>query len=568
MATTVIDRLIVTLGLDPKGFKKGQQEASKALKSTKDSVKSAADDMGKAIQGVAKEFALAFLGFESAVGLAKMLATLNDATTQLGRLSANTGIAANELKNWQNATELAGGSAQDFNATINEIQKQQTSFSLTGQASWLGYLRQLKIGLLDVSGNPRSPLQLLLELSERFTHMSRPQAFQVGQQMGLTPGILNLLLQGPPAIQALIDKQRQLHQVTNDDTEAAARLSASWTLLMQQGQSLGQDLLTTISPALQKVADTVQTVIKAFKDGTSSGTGFGKVLGFIGDVVSILASYVRLAVAGLTLLGQAFANSKIGKFLIAIFGKAFNAIAGIAHSGAGQLGAQVKEAEEAAYGKGSVTATGKATNDAVAAAVTPGGGTSSATRGLRNNNPGNIKYGPFAIRQGATGQDAGGFAIFPSLAAGKAAANALLDSYQKQGINTIGGIINRYAPAKDHNDVNAYTGALSKATGRGVNEQLSPGDRAALLSAIFLHESGKGAGGFVAAAGGPRGAGAATALIANSRGAGAGGSVTTVDIDSITVHTAATDANGVASGIDHALKRRLNASQADTGQRS
>lgn len=564
MATTVIDQLIVTLGLDPKGFKKGQREADKALKATKDSVKSAADDMGKAIAGVAKEFALAFLGFESAVGLAKMLAALNDATTVLGRLSANTGIAANELKNWQNATELAGGSAEDFNATINEIQKQQTSFSLTGQASWLGYLRQLKIGLLDVSGSPRSPLQLLLELSERFTHLSRPQAFQLGQQMGLTPGILNLLLQGPPAIQALIDKQRELHQITKDDTDASAQLSASWTLLMQQGKSLGQDLLTTISPALKKIFDGIQSVVQAFKNGAGAGTTFGKVIGFIGDTLSIIIGFIRLAVAGLTLLGQAFANSAIGKFLIRIFGSAASKVADFVHAFAESQGEGVKAAEAGAYGHtADPTKAGGAVNAAVAAATTPGGG----TRGLRNNNPGNIEYGPFAIKHGATGTD-GRFAIFPTIEMGKAAANALLDSYQRQGINTIGGITNRYSPAKDHNDVVAYNAALVKATGRGVNEQLTPGDRAALLAAIFAHESGPGAGGFVARAGGIRGAGAATGLLASTRGAGAASSVTTVDIDSITVHTAATDANGVATGIDRALKRRLSASQADTGQRS
>lgn len=564
MATTVIDQLIVTLGLDPKGFKKGQREADKALKSAKDSVKSASADMSKAIAGVAKEFALAFLGFESAVGLAKMLASLNDATTQLGRLAANTGIAASELKNWQNATELAGGSAEDFNATVNEIQKQQTSFSLTGQASWLGYLRQLKVGLLDLNGNPRSPLQLLLELSERFTHLSRPQAFQIGQQMGLTPGILNLLLQGPSAIQSLIDKQHDLHQITKDDTDASAQLSASWTLLMQQGKSLGQDLLTKIAPALQAVFNGIQSIVQAFKGGEAGAGTFGKAIMYVKDIFILIASAVRLVIAGLVALGHLWANSAFGKFVDNAIGNVIHKVATLVHSAAGAASSTTAAVEAKVYGNTTdPTKSGAAVNRATAAATTPGGG----NRGLRNNNPGNIEYGPFAIKHGAIGTD-GRFAIFPTIEIGRAAANSLLDSYQRQGINTIGGIINRYAPKKDHNDVVAYGAALSKATGRGLNDQLLPSDRAALLAAIFAHESGAGAGSFVAAAGAARGAGAATGLLASQRGGAAAGNVTTVDIDQITVHTAATDANGVAAGIDKAMQRRLSASQTDTGQRS
>jgi hypothetical protein len=47
------------------------------------------------------------------------------------------------------------------------------------------------------------------------------------------------------------------------------------------------------------------------------------------------------------------------------------------------------------------------------------------SRSFRNRNPGNIKYGPFAERLGATGKDAGGFAIFPSDEAGAKAHRAL-----------------------------------------------------------------------------------------------------------------------------------------------
>jgi hypothetical protein len=53
------------------------------------------------------------------------------------------------------------------------------------------------------------------------------------------------------------------------------------------------------------------------------------------------------------------------------------------------------------------------------------------TRGLRNNNPGNIEFGSFAKKYGATGSD-GRFAIFPTMVDGIRAIAELLIVYSVQ----------------------------------------------------------------------------------------------------------------------------------------
>lgn len=65
------------------------------------------------------------------------------------------------------------------------------------------------------------------------------------------------------------------------------------------------------------------------------------------------------------------------------------------------------------------------------------------TRPNKNNNPGDIEFGPFAKQHGATGSD-GRFAIFPSAAAGFAAMGALLRKHYA-GL-TIKAALNKYAP--------------------------------------------------------------------------------------------------------------------------
>ncbi len=118
----------------------------------------------------------------------------------------------------------------------------------------------------------------------------------------------------------------------------------------------------------------------------------------------------------------------------------------------------------------------------------------SQPRGIRNNNALNIERSPFADRQGAVGDD-GRFARFETPAAGIAAAAELLQIYQsRHGLNTIAGIIGRWAPAGDGNDVSAYAAAVSRSTGFGVDQELNlqnPATMQAVLTAMIEHENGQ-----------------------------------------------------------------------------
>lgn len=76
-------------------------------------------------------------------------------------------------------------------------------------------------------------------------------------------------------------------------------------------------------------------------------------------------------------------------------------------------------------------------------------------RGIRNNNPLNIRAAKNEW-QGQCGIDEGGFCIFESLEMGYRAAFRLLDTYRrKYNINTLKGIIYRWAPPEE-NDTNHY----------------------------------------------------------------------------------------------------------------
>lgn len=113
-------------------------------------------------------------------------------------------------------------------------------------------------------------------------------------------------------------------------------------------------------------------------------------------------------------------------------------------------------------------------------------------RGLRNNNPLNIEAGGFTEGQpGFSGSD-GRFARFETPEQGVGAANKLLDVYQnKHGLNTVSGIVNRWAPAGDGNNVNSYAANVARQLGIDPNAPIPPEMRPQLIAAMGQHENGR-----------------------------------------------------------------------------
>lgn len=113
-------------------------------------------------------------------------------------------------------------------------------------------------------------------------------------------------------------------------------------------------------------------------------------------------------------------------------------------------------------------------------------------RGIRNNNPGNLEYSKTNPWVGQTGDD-GRFAKFETPEHGIRALGRNLLSYQRQGIDTVSDIINRWAPPSDNNNTDAYIQAVCAQLGVTADQQLdasNPDTLKALCAAIIQHENG------------------------------------------------------------------------------
>lgn len=119
----------------------------------------------------------------------------------------------------------------------------------------------------------------------------------------------------------------------------------------------------------------------------------------------------------------------------------------------------------------------------------------STARGIRNNNPGNIRWGddwkglvPTAQRTDKS------FCQFISPEYGIRAMIIILHNYQrKYGLNTVSDIIKRWAPPNENN-TQAYINSVAQATGVTPEQRIDTSDSRFmmnLLQAIVKHENGK-----------------------------------------------------------------------------
>ena len=126
-------------------------------------------------------------------------------------------------------------------------------------------------------------------------------------------------------------------------------------------------------------------------------------------------------------------------------------------------------------------------------------------RGIRRNNPGNIEWGdPWQGLANPKDYPADRFAAFVSAVYGiRALARTLITYYDKRKANdgskidSLQEIVERWAPAADNNDVDAYARQLAKLLpGIGPKDETlnlhDPVQLRAIVEGIILHENGRG----------------------------------------------------------------------------
>lgn len=563
---TVIDALVMTLGLDVADFNKNEKDANERLNKFKKESNAVAKDVADGGKRMAEGFAfvkrellgvLAALG--ATMGIKEFISSNVQGQAALGRLSRNLQISARDLEAWGLVAKEMGGQAEDAFGALQNVATGLAEASIKGHSALTDLARANGIDLAGVKNSEDA----LIRISARLSQLPRQQAQFLANQLGVG-SMYNQLMLGPEALQRRLEAARGLSRVTEESTAAAERLQARWADIQQRFKETSEIAFSKLSPALERMATQFTQWLDSV-DWDKVGKGIEKLASYAKSFADEIAS-ARKDINSIDWgpLGDVLKTAvEHARQFLGYVEKIRDFGTGVRHK-VGQWAADHAN-DPAVAAPGSVASrfmkwlAGK-NNIPVKPA------SASVSRGIRNNNPGNLNY---AGQRGAhleAGPN-GRFAVFGTQDEGIAALAAQLGLYAKRGNDTIAGIVNQYAPASDGNDVSAYIADLTRSTGRKANEHLNLNDPSVLvplMQAIIRHE---GNGSFSQAKimrGITVGAGTTAALRGNVRGS-TSTSTAEVHIGKIDVNTQATDARGIARDLGHAIQNQGMVALADTG---
>lgn len=255
---TVIDTLIVELGLDPKNFTKGQKDAIDSMRKMQEG----AERGGKNIEAQGKKFSQFFGGIkQQALGLfaafmggrgAKDFAIyLTNINSQAGRTAYTLKMTSKELVAWQNIARQTGGSAEEMAGAMQGLSGQVYDFlNGIGDGKFLGVFTAMHVDIKKANGEIKTASELFFDLARAVEKMDPARARSLLASLGLPDGVISSFLLGEKRLKGLYDTQMQLATASTKDTAAAGELAKSWNEATTAAERLGTKVMTLLTPAM------------------------------------------------------------------------------------------------------------------------------------------------------------------------------------------------------------------------------------------------------------------------------------------------------------------------------
>jgi hypothetical protein len=467
------------------------------------------------VKNVTKEVAaMGLAAAAAAAAVAAAVVKMADQLEELYFMSQRTGAAAENIKAIGYAASQMGSSVEGARGSVESLAK-----FLRENPGGEGLLASIGVQTRDVNGALRDTTDIMKDIGKRLSGMPQYRAISYANVFGIDYKTLMALERGVDKFSGRYkDMLRRFGLNVGEATKKSHDLMVSWRDMKEQAGILGTIVGTTLIGAFDELQHRWQSLDESQKANIKTGAEW--IAGIVGGVALIMAGpvvWIAALAAGIVALWDDYQVWKEGgkslidwgkwepgitsaikavKILGGVIADTFEKMESLSDKvfGGTKIGDKIgegtarilgffgnKEAQQAVDRMDHPGEKLPASMDPQASRSTP--------RGIRNNNPGNIIYGGFARRQGATGQDSAGFAIFPTAGMGQAAINANLSSYGNKGFDTPSLIAHRWSTT----DQDAYTNRLSGLFGGDPDKKLNMSDPAvinALQNAIILQENG------------------------------------------------------------------------------
>ncbi|HBR1847739.1 TPA: transglycosylase SLT domain-containing protein [Klebsiella pneumoniae] len=340
MAATVIDALLVTLGLDTSDFRKGQKDVSDDLKKQREDAKKTAKEMAEqgkkaaAFFGSIKTELLALTGVTvTAGGLMSLVKNTTSSLMDLSIQSKALGMSAKELDGWAKSAEAAGSSAEKITNVLKGFQdaKQGATFGdFTNPLYEVAPILRRLTGV-EINTSKDDVPTIARKVFSALQKVKNPAMRRVlAERVGIDDATLQRNQEG----QFLpdVDRLTKSSGITDASTKGAKEFTAAWAELNQNLDTTKNQFYTFLIPyvrefngVLRDLSDWMKSHPKEMKAGIDAFFGAIKdVAAAANDAADAVGGWNNVIVALLALKvaswfrGIAFALSGPGGLIFAI----------------------------------------------------------------------------------------------------------------------------------------------------------------------------------------------------------------------------------------------------------
>ncbi|HCL6147236.1 lytic transglycosylase domain-containing protein [Escherichia coli] len=282
MAATVIDALLITLGLDTSDFRKGQKDVSDDLKKQREDAKKTAKEMAEQGKKAASFFSsiktelLALTGVTfTAGGLISFVKSTTSGLMDLSIQSKALGLSARELDGWSKSAEAAGSSAEKISASLQGFQGAiqgarvgDYSSSIFGGLAQLNALtgQNFDVWGQDASSLAKTSLDALRKISDP----------NLRRQVGLSLGFDDATLQSNQEGKFLpdVDRLTKSSGITDSSTKGAKEFTAAWAELGQNLDTVKNQIYVGLIPTIRDL----NGILIEWSSGNAKSSSFFKEL--------------------------------------------------------------------------------------------------------------------------------------------------------------------------------------------------------------------------------------------------------------------------------------------------
>lgn len=309
---------------DAEALDSGLAESEKRAEQTADAVgkaDNAASSLGESFKSVAMQAGAVLAAFASVGAIIEGVKAATEFNDKLGETAEALDINVEELSAWSDAAQMSGGSAEAFQGTLKSMTAAMAQVDTTGKSRLKPFFDELGVSMLDSAGKARPVMDMLPELAEKFQHLSKSEAFGMGQKLGLDQGTVMMLQRGGAELDALIRRQKELGVTTAEDAEIAGDFNDALDDTKHAMRTVYTSIASIILPGLTMLNRGLQFVITWARQNEKFVTGFFMAIGaaiavyYLPPIISAAAATL-VAIAPFLLIGAAIAAAAAAFALI------------------------------------------------------------------------------------------------------------------------------------------------------------------------------------------------------------------------------------------------------------